>query len=220
GVPTNSAPGTASEKDTTYEVLQGWAKISAQAVSSTTTYIIGTSPAQLGAIISDYNSPNKPINLYDPGFTDGSHDRKTVSISQFLTGSSAGDPTNVSVQFFGANQALLDGQYYGFTVLDTAANVSSAFDALNEDSKLTGITLTGSGTPTLTLTAAQLSNDTAALGEITNASYDIAIADTAANVSQAFDALNTDATVTSIRLTDAASLTLTAMQALLDTAPL
>ena len=180
----------------------------------------GLQPATLGAVISTgsvtYSSGG---NLFNPGeFATG----PSLDISDFLSGTGSSDPTNVSVAFFAANQALLDGQYYGFTVLDTAANVSSALDALNSDSKLTGITLTDSGIPTLTLTVAQAFGDTTALDEITNPSYGIAIVDTCANVSQNFDALSADPAVTSITLTDAAtaSLTLTAAQALEDTVAL
>jgi len=157
-----------------------------------------------------------------------------LDINEYLTDTGSGGPsgssggssngnsppgfTNVNAAFFAANQPVLDGQFAGFTVVDTAANVASALDALNDDSKLTAITLNDGGTPTLTLTVAQVFGDTTALGEITNVSYDIAIVDTAANVSQNFDALNADLAVTSITLTDAAtaSLTLTAAQALHD----
>ncbi len=102
----------------------------------------------------------------------------------------------------------------------TAAVVSENIDALNADSSLTSITLTDSGTPTLALTAAQALDDTSALGKITNASYAIAISDTAANVAANFDALNADANVTSITLTDNGTLTLTVAQALDDTSAL
>ena len=221
GVPANGSTGSDTEKVAEYEVLEGWAQ--GNIVPNFNGYnsvVFGTSPEKLGAVITSFGGQTASTgNLYDPSFTDQAYNRQTVSLTQFLSGASNTDPTNVSADFFDANQALLDGQFYGFTVLDTAANVSSIFDALNEDSKLTGITLTDSGTPTLVLTAAQAFNDTTALSDITNTSYDIAIADTAADVSENIDALNADQGVTSIDLTDAAtsSLTLTAAQALLDT---
>jgi hypothetical protein len=223
GTPPNGVGFVSTEKETEYEVLQGWAKGNAFSRGpGFATLIFGTSPEQLGAVINNFNPNNPPSQLYDPSVMDQSHARPTLNLDDYLSGASSNDPTNVSVAFFAANQALLDGQFAGFTVLDTAANVSSALDALNEDTKLTGITLTDSGTPTLTLAAAQAFGDTTALGEITNTSYHIAIADTTANVSQDIDALNADQTVTSIYLTDAgtASLTLTAMQALLDSSAL
>lgn len=63
--------------------------------------------------------------------------------------------------------------------------------------------------------------DTTALGEITTP-YTIAISDTAANVAANLAALNADAHVTSIALTDAGTpaLTLTVAQALTDTTAL
>lgn len=213
-LPQSSGKGWEVDKSTEYEVLQGWStgyQIGGQ--------IIGTTPSSLGAVLSNYN--HRTV-LPDSGISSDPVPRPTVDLSSYLLDSSSSDPTNVSVAFFNANQPLLDGQFYGYTVLDTAANVSSALDALNADSKLTGITLTDSGTPTLTLTSAQMFNDTGALSAITNASYDIAIEDTAANVSQVLDALNANAAVISIDLIGAGtpSLTLTAMQALMDGAAL
>ena len=89
-----------------------------------------------------------------------------------------------------------------FEVADTAAEVSDHFDALNSDTKVSSITLTDHDTPTLYLTVAQALNDTTALGEITNTNYQIFIVDTAADVAGAIDALNGDAKIASIALTD------------------
>ncbi|MEY9524038.1 PII-like signaling protein [Bradyrhizobium japonicum] len=177
---------------------------------------------QFGTVISNITKQASPATLYDPSLTDASHNRPTVDLANYLKGSGATDPTNVSVSFFAANKALLDGQFYGFTVRDTAANVSSALTELNKDSKLTGITLTDSGVPTLNLTVAQILSDTTALSKIANVSYAVSITDTASNVSQIIDAINADLTISSINLTDTGvpSLALTTMQALLDTAAL
>src|SRR5208337_4758665 len=78
------------------------------------------------------------------------------------------------------------------------------------------------GTPTLALTVAQALNDTHALGDITNASYAIAVTDTAANVAANIGALNADSHVTTLNLTDGGTpaLTLTIAQALNDTTAL
>jgi hypothetical protein len=129
-----------------------------------------------------------------------------------------------------ASQALLDttalakisNATYGVAVSDTAASVSTALDALDNDAHLTSIMLTGGGTPTLSLTSAQALHDTAALGKIGNSSYGVAITDTAANVSAGLDALNSDAHLTSITLTDGGTptLSLTSAQALGDTTAL
>ena len=60
---------------------------------------------------------------------------------------------------------------YAIAVFDSAANVSALFDALNANPRVTAITLTDSGTPTLALTAAQAAADATALSEITNPDY-------------------------------------------------
>src|SRR5262249_27596460 len=86
-------------------------------------------------------------------------------------------------------------------------------------SNIDAIELTDSGTPTLTLTVAQVSADSDALSKITNPDYAIAVSDTAADVSPSIDALNDDTRVGSITLTDAGTptLSLTSAQALEDT---
>ncbi len=112
----------------------------------------------------------------------------------------------------------MDGGYGGFSISDTAANVSGAIDALNADGSVNAITLTDSGAPTLSLSAAQALNDATALSDITNADYSIAISDHAASVSTNFDALNADTRVSSITLTNSGTpiLTLSAAQAVGD----
>ncbi len=108
-----------------------------------------------------------------------------------------------------------------FNVYDTAASVAANLDALNGDSKLTSILISGGGQ--LSLTAHQIVTDTAALGKI-GALYQIAasgvlvanltavqsnphvvsihVADTSANILAALGTLNSDSIVTSISLSD------------------
>ena len=123
----------------------------------------------------------------------------------------------VTVAYYLANQAALDA-LGSIAIADTAANVSANIDALNADSDVTAITVTGTGTPTLALTVAQALDDMHALGAITNA-YAIDVFDTAANISANFDALNADTYVTSIapKGNGTPTLTLTLTQALTDT---
>ena len=115
-----------------------------------------------------------------------------------------------------------DPQVSSVVVSDTAAGVAADLDALNADTQVASITLTNSGAPTLTLSVAQALDDGAALAKITNANYSIVVSDTAANIAARLDALNADARVSSIVLTDAGTptLTLTAAQALNDTTAL
>ena len=116
-------------------------------------------------------------------------------------------------------------------ISDTASNVAKNFDALNAlDAKLGAITMTD-GSPLLTITEAQLLNDTTALGAITNSNYSIdvasatvanigtdlgtshvasvAIVDTASNVNAGLNTLESDsANISSITLTDQTTPTL------------
>jgi hypothetical protein len=123
----------------------------------------------------------------------------------------------------GANAAVLNdiaGTNHQIAVTDSAASVSSNFDALSSLSQLTSITLTDAGTPSLDLTAAQAIGDSSTLSKITNPGYAITVTDSAANVSANFDALSKLSGIASIDLTDGdgASLTLTATQSLDDSA--
>jgi hypothetical protein len=130
--------------------------------------------------LSDYLQPTSP---------DGSGGSGTGGVSS-------------NVAAFPANQTALDSGIGGFSIEDTAANVSAQLDALNADANINSIVLTDSGNPVLTLTATQAVQDAAALGVIANANYGIAISDTAANVSAAFDTLGASVPVESITLAD------------------
>jgi hypothetical protein len=99
----------------------------------------------------------------------------------------------------------------------TAAYVAANLDALNANAQVGSITLTDAGTPALTLTVHQALSDTMALSEITGL-YTVTISDTAANVVANLNALNADAQVSSITLTDPGTptLSLTVQQAVND----
>ena len=111
-----------------------------------------------------------------------------------------------------------------FSVSDSAATVTSGLGALAGYSKLSTIGLTDSGTPVLSLTAAQFAADTAILGKIgtpfsvavggttvagaaaltANAQVSaFTVSDTAAAVAGALDTLSGYAKLTAIALTDA-----------------
>ena len=106
-----------------------------------------------------------------------------------FTGLSVDPPVTVAAYL--ANQAALDATG-NIAIADTAADVSASFNTLNADAHVTAITLTDTGTPTLSLTVAQALNDTHALGVITNSSYAVAVADTAADVAANLNGLNAD----------------------------
>jgi hypothetical protein len=98
---------------------------------------------------------------------------------------------------------------YSITVSDTAAHVAANIAALNANTHLTSITLTGTGTQTLALTAAQVATGTVALSKISNATYNITVSDTAANVAANIAALNANSHLTAITLTGTGPQTLT-----------
>jgi hypothetical protein len=69
-------------------------------------------------------------------------------------------------------------------IVDSAANVTANLDELEtlaSSNDIASITLTDSGTPTLTITATQATNDGNALAEIATP-FTITVADTAANL--------------------------------------
>ena len=90
-----------------------------------------------------------------------------------------------AAQALGDTHALsaITNASYAIAVVDSAANISANFDALNEDPNIASIALAAGGSQTLTLTLslAQATNDTRALGEILYP-YAITIADSAADL--------------------------------------
>ncbi|MFK0691159.1 calcium-binding protein [Mesorhizobium sp. IMUNJ 23033] len=120
--------------------------------------------------------------------TDAQTPTLTLTAAQFLSGAgvlSAIVNSNISVN-----------------VVDSALNVSSQFDALNSSSGISAIILTDTGTPTLSLDASQVTNDSTALALIANAGYDITVHDYSWNVSNYLDALNANSNISSITLID------------------
>ena len=130
-----------------------------------------------------------------------------------------------------AARVQADSHVSTFTVNDTAASVSASFDGLNGISKLTSITL--SNTASLTMTSAQLANNTIALSKlapgyhltIQNAKVSdlpsihanshvtaIQLIDTAANIIGGLATLNADQLITSVTLTGGNALALTYAQ--------
>ena len=116
-------------------------------------------------------------------------------------------------------------------ISDTASNIAAALDTLQSDAaKISGITLTDGGTPTLTVSATQLASDTGVLSLITS-TYNltvsgintgnlssvlgnphvqsVVVSDTASNIAAALDTLQSDAAkISSITLTDGSTPTL------------
>jgi hypothetical protein len=103
----------------------------------------------------------------------------------------------------GGSAALNADPHVGSIVVrDTAANVSGHLDALNGGDGIDAITLTDTGTPVLSLTVAQALGDAATLSKVTNATFAIAVTDTAAHVAGNGSALAAVPHVQSITVAD------------------
>jgi hypothetical protein len=109
-------------------------------------------------------------------------------------------------------------------VLDTAAHISGAFDALSGNGHVDKIIVSDSVGSEVTITAAQAASDTTALNELFQANgttpAHVAVSDTAANLSAALDALNANTHVDKILIADSNPLVLTAVQVAGDTTAL
>jgi len=126
---------------------------------------------------------------------------------------------------------LATGHVQSVVVSDTASNIAAALNTLQTNAaKISGITLTDGGTPMLTITAAQLTNDAGALAKISSAYnlsvsgvttsnlasvlatghvQSVAVSDTARNVAAALDTLqNNVAEISGISLLDGGTPTL------------
>src|SRR5882757_7196082 len=117
-------------------------------------------------------------------------------------------------------QTTLDATLGGFSISDTAANVSGGLNTLSPDSHIISITVTDNNP--LTVSVAQIASDAAALALVADANsspYTLAVVDSPAAVAAGLDALNANSHVASIALTGtgAQTLTLTSAQAANDT---
>ena len=164
-----------------------------------------TAPAMPASPHANFLHADAANSFVSPRATDAAQTGDTVNVAQFESGSSA-----------------LDDRFGGFGIADTAANIGASFDDIANDGNINSITLTDAGTPVLQLDAAQSVDDTSALGEITNSAFNVAVSDSAANVSANFDSLAADTRVSTITLTDdgTPSLDLSAAQIVYDSAAL
>ena len=149
----------------------------------------GTSTLTITGVVSAINAVLATVSYQDNG---GYNGNSSDTIYATTTGGGTNtsgvatiavyqEPTVTAAQYsdYGAS---LDASPAGFAISDLAANVSSDFAALAADPHLLAITLTDSGTPVLALTAAEVLNSTPTLRKITNASYQIDIVDTSADL--------------------------------------
>jgi hypothetical protein len=107
----------------------------------------------------------------------------------------------VFVSTFTADQGALDKISGGFTVSDSAANISASLNALN-DANIDTISISDNNP--VGLDVAQLTSDSTAISKFVNANgmpYQLAVSDTAAHVVAGLSTLNADSHVASITVT-------------------
>lgn len=248
-----SADGTALGKiGSAYNLsISGVAAASASTIagaSHVTSLTVSDTAANVVTNISALQTLATGTKLSSITLTDGTTPTLALTSAQYSADTAAlgkiGSAYNLSISgVTAANAATIAGAAHvtSITVSDTAANFIANIAALQTlaiGTKLSSITLTESTTPTLALTAAQDSANTAALGKIASA-YNLTvagvtaanassiagqahfvsetIADTAANFVANIAALETLAAagkITSITLTDSTTptITLTAAQ--------
>jgi hypothetical protein len=154
-----------------------------------------------------YNDDSTP-GLLNP--VSGVDKTEMAAIGWTETASAATLTPAQAVPHLGAAAAVSDvlsGQDAYVAISDSAANVASELDSLQtlaRDGNIASLSLTDSGTPTLSLHAAQLTDDQTALADISG-SYKIAVLDSASDVSANLAAIETYANagvLTSVSLTD------------------
>ncbi|MBR0900708.1 hypothetical protein JQ616_37630, partial [Bradyrhizobium tropiciagri] len=107
------------------------------------------------------------VLIAPPGSLSGLVNLTVTSIATEIGGSTASTSATLAISFLAR-------------ISDTAANVSANIASLSANPYLGSITLTDSGTPTLTLTAGQLAGDLGTLSKITNPAFNITVSDTGA----------------------------------------
>ncbi len=97
--------------------------------------------------------------------------------------------TTVSVAYYEANKSTLDLTAGGFSISDTAADISGGLDQLN-DPNILSITISDNGAVGVSI--AQLTSDATAISKLANQNatpYQLAVTDTASNVTGALSTL-------------------------------
>ena len=98
--------------------------------------------------------------------------------------------TTATVAQYLANPSFYDQIPGGFTISDTAANITANIDQLN-DPHINSITISDNGA--IGVDVAQLTSDATAISKLQNANatpYQLAVTDTAADISAGLDSLN------------------------------
>ncbi|HEX4294597.1 MAG TPA: hypothetical protein VHZ29_10720, partial [Rhizomicrobium sp.] len=186
-----------------------------------------------GALAEVTNNNLNPVTfkVSDTGANIGAHLDALQANSQITSITDSDNAAiNLSIAQFTSDATALskvvnaDTSSVSFIVTDTAANISSAIGSLNGNAHVVKVVVSDSAGNEVTITAAQAAADTAVLSELFKADgtthANVAVSDTAANISAAFDALNANIHVDKIVISPVAALTLTAGQVANDTTAL
>lgn len=208
-----------------------------QANNHVTSFSISDTAANVQTTIDALNGDSKLSSI---SFTDAGTPSLTLSYTQYSADTSAlskfQDNFNLNVSdvpVSAATELQADSRVTSVSISDTADHVAAGLDALNSDSKISTIAFIDSGTPSLSITYTQYTNDSAAIGKFTG-SYGLvisgapvsgattlqadshvtsfSISDTAAHVAAGLDALNGESKVSSITLSGGNPLIVTALQ--------
>ncbi|HTQ13613.1 MAG TPA: calcium-binding protein [Rhizomicrobium sp.] len=152
------------------------------------------------------NSLNGNAQVTKIVVSDSATNEVTVTVAQLTSDAAA------LAELFQADAATLAS----VEVIDTAANVTAALDALNGDGQVASIVVSDSGSNEVIVTVAQIGSDAAALAKMFQSDGDdlahVKVNDTGAHVSAHFDLLNSDSQVDSIVVSNNAALNLSAGQ--------
>jgi hypothetical protein len=187
------------------------------------------------AEVSNKNGGAVSFNVLDTAANISTYLNQLASSSQFSKIASITVSDNASVALSVAQMtsdaAVLaklvnqNASPYTLEVHDTGANLSlSEFDVLNGNSHVTGIVISDNGS--VSLTVSEFTNDSRALGELSNANgqpYSIIIVDTASNIASDLSVLNGSSHVHKIVVSNSGSggtITLSAAQASADSTAL
>ena len=158
--------------------------------SHVTTFTVSDTAGNIGVQFAGLVTETTSGKLTAITITTGS--LTTITYSQYTSGSATlalitNGSYNLSVSgvsIANSSTVLAGTHVVSVNISDTAANVQSNIDSLetlDAGGEITGIVLTDGGTPTITITAAQATNDKTAIEDISS-SHHLTVTDSAANV--------------------------------------
>lgn len=163
-----------------------------------TSILVSDTAAHVTTSLSALETLATAGTLTSVSFTDSGTPTLTLTYTQFsgdtaLLSTFTGSYILAVTSVLATNAATVAANTHvtSISVSDTSANIATNINALESVAGvLTSITASDGGSQTITITAAQASNDYGAVSQLTG-SYKIGVTDTAANISANIDALQT-----------------------------